>query len=132
MTQKRLLLLPVLFTAACSGFPKKQFEFDAIDATENPRPALIVIDDDWEGAREKNQVVNVAGDDTLPLTIEFKNSEIEVTVAPLLVEGDAVQRWPMSRKEATEHSGFKDETRRLRLNDPTRELFILPRKPAGS
>ena len=121
-----------LALAACGSVPQKQFVFDAIDVEEKARPCLIVVDDDWIGAAERNQVVNVSGDDSLPLTLEFRSSEVEITVAPILVEGGTVQRMPKSRKEAREYSGFMDETRRLMLNDPQKQLFILPRKSAGS
>jgi hypothetical protein len=88
---------------------------------------MIIVNDDWQTAKDKGQVVNVAGDDVLPLEIEFRTSEVEITVAPLVVEGNTIVRWPTSRKEAMDLSSFKDDTRRLRLTDPPRHMFILMR-----
>jgi hypothetical protein len=57
---------------------------------------------------------------------------VEVTIAPVIVENGKVTRVPKSRKEARDYSGFMDETRRLRIGDPTLQLFILPRKSGSS
>lgn len=121
----------LLATAACGSIPTKTFDFDAIDVGENPRPCLVVVGDDWVAAAEKNQFVNVEGDDQLTLTLPFASSEVEVTMAPVLVESGKVTRVPKSRKEARDYSGFMDESRRLILTDPRRQLFILPRKTGG-
>lgn len=130
---RRLFPLSALaLAAACSSVPTRAFEFDAIDAGETPRPCLIVVNDDWVAAAEKNQFVNVGADDTLVLQIAFPTSEVEVTVAPVLVESGKVTRVPKSRKEARDYSGFSDDTRRLRVTDPRKQLFILVRKSAGT
>jgi hypothetical protein len=126
-----LFSLTALLATACGSVPKRSFQFDAIDVEETPRPCLVVVNDDWIGAAERNQVVNVAGDDALAVELEFRSSEVEVTMAPVLVEGGKVQRMPKSRKEARDYSGFMEETRRLMFTDPDRQLFILPRKGAG-
>ena len=128
---RALALLTCVGLAACGSIPKRTFVFDAVDIAEQPRPCLIVIDDDWQGAAERNQVVNVTGNDELPLTIEFRSSEVEITAAPLMVDGTNVPRMPRSRKEAREFSSFMDETRRLRVRDPQKQLFILPRAGVG-
>jgi hypothetical protein len=133
MKRIHLLSLPALLTlCACGSVPTQRFEFDAIDTGETPRPCLVVVDDDWVGAAEKNQFVNVAADDTLALELQFNSAEVEITVAPVLVEAGKVSRVPKSRKEARDYSGFMDETRRLMLRDPKRQLFILPRKSGNS
>jgi hypothetical protein len=131
-TRRFLSLMVLAFAAACSSVPTKTFEFDVIDAGETPRPCLIVVNDDWVTAAEKSYYVNVGGDDTLMLEVPFPTSEVEVTVAPVLVESGKVTRVPKSRKEARDYTGFTDDTRRLRLTDPRRQLFILMRKSAGS
>lgn len=125
-------LLALLPLAACGGVPTQRFVFDAIDVSEAPRPCLVVVADDWVGAHEKNQFVNVENDDTLTLNVPFNSAEVEVTVAPVLVEGGKVMRVPKSRKEARDYSGFMEETRRLLLGDPPLQHFILPRKTGGS
>jgi len=123
------LFLPALLTlAACGGIPTKTFEFDAIDVNEQPRPCLVVVNDDWVTAAEKNQYVNVDSDDVLSLNLAFPTSEVEVIMAPVIVEGGKVTRIPKSRKEARDYSGFTDESRRLIMTDVKRQLFILPRK----
>ena len=133
MKRIHLLSLPALLTlCSCGSVPTQRFEFDAIDTGETPRPCLVVVNDDWVGAAEKNQFVNVAADDTLALELQFNSSEVEITVAPVLVEAGKVSRVPKSRKEARDYSGFMDETRRLMLRDPKRQLFILPRKSGNS
>ncbi|MBL8755964.1 MAG: hypothetical protein JNK15_21895 [Planctomycetes bacterium] len=130
---RRLLCLSTLCAmTACGSIPTKAFEFDAIDTAEQPRPCLVVVNDDWVGAAEKNQFVNVDGDDALRLEIPFTAAEIEVTIAPVLVESGKVTRVPKTRKEARDYSGFMDDTRRLRLLDPMRQLFILARKSGSS
>ncbi len=130
--QRPLSLLVLLACTACGSIPSRQFEFDAIDVGENPRPCLVVVNDDWVTAAEKNQFVNLAGDDSLSLTIEFRSSEVEVIMAPILTEGGKPTRVPKSRKEARDYSNFMDEPRKLQFNDPRRVLFILPKKSAGS
>jgi hypothetical protein len=117
---------------ACAGVPSKQFEFRCIDAAETPRPCMIVVNDDWQSAEEKSQFVNVQGNEPLQLAIPFPTAEVEVTVAPVLVESGKVTRVPKSRKEARDYAGFMDETRRLRMTDPRVHLFILVRKTAGT
>ena len=70
MNTNRLLSLSLLLaTAACGSIPTQQFTFDAVDTNEQPRPCMLVVNDDWPAAAEKGQYVNVAGDDTLTLTI---------------------------------------------------------------
>lgn len=130
---RRVLSLSLLgVTAACGSIPKKSFEFLAIDAGEQPRPCMIVVNDDWVTAAEKNQFVNVDGAGSLVLEIPFPTAEVEVTVAPVLVESGKVTRKPTSRKEARDYSGFMDDVRRLRATDPRKQLFILMRKSGGS
>jgi hypothetical protein len=127
-----LSLSTLLLLCSCGSIPSQRFEFDVVDTGETPRPCLIVVNDDWVGAAEKNQFVNVETDDTLSIDVQFASAEVEITVAPVLVEGGKVARAPKSRKEARDYSGFMDETRRLMLRDPRRQLFILPRKSANS
>ncbi len=130
MTSKRhLFSLPVLaLTAACGSIPTRTFEFAAIDTAENPRPCLIVVNDDWVGAAERNQFVNVADNGALRLEVAFPVAEVEVTAAPVLVESGKITRVPKSRKEAVDYSGFMDDQRKLRATDHPRVLFILRRK----
>ena len=125
-------VLLLLACTSCGSIPTQEFEFDALDAAENPRPCLVVIGNDWIGAANRQQWVNVEGDDVLTLTIEFVSTEIEVTMAPLLVSGGKPVAVPKSRKEAMDSSGFKDQQRRLVTTDPRRQLFILSRRTAGS
>lgn len=133
MNSRYLISLSLLFaTAACGSIPTQQFTFDAIDTGENPRPCMLVVNDDWPAAAEKNQYLNVESDDTLTLTIAFPSSEVEVTMAPVIVENGKVTRVPKSRKEARDYSGFNDEPRRLKLRDPKLQLFIMARKGGSS
>jgi hypothetical protein len=122
----------LLLGTACSSIESRQFEFDAIDFRENARPCLVVVNDDWIGAAEREQFVNVNGDDRLLLTIEFPSAEVEVIMAPLLVlsDGGKPASIPRSRKDARV-SGFKDDSRRLRVDDPRVVLFILQQAAAN-
>jgi hypothetical protein len=130
---RRLLSLSLLAAcAACGSIPKKQFEFRAIDTGDQPRPCMIVVDDDWAGAAEKSQFVNLDGSAPLTLTLPFTSAEVEITVAPVLVESGKVARVPKSRKEARDYSGYMDDVRRLRLRDAPVVLFILVRKSTSS
>ena len=117
----------LLVVTACSGVPKKKFEFDAIDADDNPRPCLVVINDDFPSAEQNNQFVNVGGDDVLELELEFASREINVTMAPVRVNNGKVTKVPRSARESWE-AGFTDERRLVRIDDPKRVLFILQRK----
>jgi hypothetical protein len=126
---RRTLSAAVLLTmAACSGIPTKTFVFDAIDTGEAPRPCMIVVNQDFQTATEKNQFVNVGSDNELPIEIQFPSGEVEITVVPLMVEGDRITRVPKSRKEGVDYSGFLDDTRKLRPSDTRRHLFILARR----
>ena len=130
---RRALSLSLLAaTAACGGIPSKKFEFRTIDSGESPRPCLIVVNDDWATAAEKNQFTNIDGNTPIALDIPFSSAEVEITVAPVLVESGKVARVPKSRKEARDYSGFMDDVRRLRLTDPRVQLFILMRKSSGT
>lgn len=122
----------LLAATACGGIPTKAFEFDAIDVDERPRPCLVVVNDDWVAAAEKSQYVNVTDDDSLQLVLPFSSSEVEVIMAPVMVESGKVTRVPKSRKEARDYSGYMDESRRLIMTDTKRQLFILPRKSGSS
>ena len=122
-------LSALLCLTACGSTPSREFEFDAIDTNDNARPCLVVLNDDWTNAAAKNQFVNITDDDALVLSIEFpKSTEVEVTMAPVLVVDGKVPRIPKSRKEAREYSGFVDEVRRVQLTDPRRVFFILPKR----
>ncbi|HEX6812492.1 MAG TPA: hypothetical protein VF384_12780 [Planctomycetota bacterium] len=119
----------LLACTACGSIPTREFEFDAIDVSENARPCLVVLNDDWTTAAEKERFVNLAGDDSLVINIEFpKGPEFEVTMAPVLVVDGKVPRVPKSRKEARDYSGYVEEVRRVRLTDPRKVLCILPKK----
>lgn len=126
----RFVFLSVCAAAltACGGVPTRRFQFDAMDVEEKPLPAMIVIGDDWLGAAERQQFVNLDNrDSTLALDVTFDRGEIEITVAAVPVHPDTgkPQRVPKSRSEPNE---FVAEPRRLRLTDPEVQLFILPRR----
>jgi hypothetical protein len=127
---KTLLALAAgALATACNSVPTKKFTFDVIDGSERPKPALIVVDDDWVKAWDANQVVNVTEDDELTLDVAVPSSTVEITVVPLTVANKKVANKPMSRKDATDVAGMTDEVRTLKLNDPQRHLFILLPKP---
>src|SRR5688572_1046033 len=126
----KILPLVPLALASCGGIPTQQFEFYAIDAEESPRPCLVVINDDWVGAAEKNHYVNVGDTGPLKLTLEFPSSELQVTMAPLKLSGGKPTKVPRSRKDSWE-SGYSDEQRTLFMTDPPRVLFILTRRPGS-
>jgi hypothetical protein len=129
----RLLSLSLLgLSAACSSVPKKTFEFSVIDNGENPRPSLIVVNDDWVGAVQRNQFVNVSDHSPLRVEIAFNVAEVEVIAAPVLIESGKITRVPNSRKEAVDYTGFIDDQKRLRVTDHPRQLFILRRKGGSS
>ena len=129
MAPRSLRVLPVVLVAAaaCGGIESRRFEFDVIDTDNLPRPCLVVINNDFPGAEQKNQVVNVDSDDVLTLDLEFPAREVVVTVAPLRVVNNKVTKYPRSSRESWD-TGYSDETRTVRIDDPTRVLFILPRR----
>lgn len=125
----RLLLLtvPALF-AACGSVPTKTFRFDAIGADEKPLPAIVVVGDDWIGAAQKKQFVNVGNkDDELSLPLTFDRGSVEVTVAAVEINPDTgePERVPRSRMD---RSDYVAEPRRIEPTDPVKALFILQRR----
>ena len=124
-------LLALVTLTACGSIPTRDFEFDAMDVGENPRPCMVVINDDWVGAEARKQFVNVTSDDVLTLNIAFPSPSVEVTMAPMLMI-NGQPKVPKSRKEARDSSGFMEDVRRVERTDPKRVLFILPRKPVNS
>jgi hypothetical protein len=51
--------------AACGGVPKQRFKFDAIDVAENPRPCLVVVNDDFGQAVADLQAILAGRGDAL-------------------------------------------------------------------
>ena len=125
-------LLALTATAAlltsCGSIPKKSFRFDAMDSAEDSVPCVVVIDQDWIGARERSQFVNV-NNDTLDLALEFQHAEVEVTLAQVVVDPDTGEvSWCPTRASDTDPgANNKPASRRLRMTDPTMQLFILGR-----
>lgn len=114
---------------ACSGVPTRTFQIDAIDVDERAVPCLVVIGDDWAGAAQKQQLVNVGSDDTLGLTVEFVRPEMDVIVVAVPLDpAGKVRAMPKSRTESTELTDFIGDVRRLRATDPARNLFILRKR----
>lgn len=120
--------LPLLALAACGGVPNQTFTFDAIDTEEQPRPAMVVIDQDWVGAAERRQFVNVEGDDELTLTLTFDKSEIQIDIAPIPVENGAPTSLPKRPLDCVELTGFQSQFRTVRPGDARKQLFIVWRK----
>lgn len=126
--QRSVLLIAPVLLAACGSVPTRTFQFDAITVEEQPLPCIVVVGDDWVGAAERHQFVNVdKKDDWLSLPVKFDRPEIEVTVAAVEVNPDTgkPERVPRSRMD---RSDYIAEPRRLQLTDPEKQLFILPRK----
>lgn len=114
---------------ACGSVPTRTFDFAAINADQRAVPAIVVVDQDWIGAAEKKQFVNV-DNKSLPITIAYPDGrqEVEVTVAAILVDPDDASKitWSPTRSTDTNPAiAEKPELRRLRLLDPVRQLFIL-------
>jgi hypothetical protein len=127
-TSRSVLCLAPLLLAACGSVPTKTFVFDAITVDERPLPCLVVVGDDWVGAAERGQLINVDNkDDTLSLALKFDRAQVDVTVAAIEVNPDTgkPERIPRSRLE---RSDYVAEPRQIQLNDPQKQLFILPRK----
>jgi hypothetical protein len=123
----------LLTAVACNSIPTQSFDFKAIDAEEKAKACLIVVNDDWGTAIEKEQFVNVDGRDTLNLTLPFEATEVEVMAVPLTLNDQGkVAYMPRNRTDAMRNSNFADDTRRLRLRDPRIQLFILRRKGAST
>jgi hypothetical protein len=121
------LLAPAL--AACGSIPTKTFEIDAIDDEEKPVPAIVVVGEDWVGAADRHQFVNVDNkDDRLPLKLSFEHGDVEITVAEILVDPDTGKptRVPRSRSDPSKY--LVPDPRRLRATDPTVELFMFTRR----
>lgn len=92
------------------------------------RPCLIVVNDDWMGAAERNQFINVDSNDALVLSLDFRLGAATVTAVALQVDNGKVTRIPKSRKDALDFSGFLDDVRQLQPGDPAMQLFILTRR----
>lgn len=131
-TRSALSLIALTALAACGSVPTQRFVFDAIDVKGEPRPCLVIVNDDWATAAEKNQVVNVAENDQFAIDIPFPTKQVMVKLAPLVVENGKVVKMPKRSRETSELSDYLEEARELRLRDPERQLFILRRKNGGS
>jgi hypothetical protein len=129
ITHHRCLLLTALL-ASCAGVPTRTFQIDAIDVDESPVPCIVVVGDDWAGAAEHNQYVNLGGDNTLTLKVPFDRPEVDIVVAAVPVDAATGKPriQPKSRTESTDATGFLADYRRVRLTDPERNLFILRRR----
>lgn len=116
--------------AACGSVPKRTFEIHALSAEERPVPCLVVVDDDWIGAADRNQFVNLPPGKPLSLEIVFERGEVEVAVAPILVNLDTgAPDWvPRRRSDENAAVRLEEELRQLRPTDPQRQLFLLPLK----
>jgi hypothetical protein len=124
-----LAVLVLAALTACSGVPTRTFQIDAIDVDERAVPCLVVIGDDWAGAAQKQQLVNVGSDNTLNLTVEFTRPEMDVIVVAVPLDPSGkVRAMPKSRTESTELTDFLGDVRRLRAKDPERSLFILRKR----
>ncbi len=116
--------------AACAGTPKRTFYFDAIDTEEKPVSCLVVIGDDWDGAATASQIVNVKGDDSVRIEVPFDAPEVSIICAAIRTNATTGEpdSLPTSRSESTEATKFVAGTRRLRVDDAPKVLFILERK----
>lgn len=122
------LSLASALCTACGSVPTRTFQFDAIDVEEKPLPALVVVGDDWIGAAERQQFVNLdKNDSSLTLELKFDRAEVDVTVAAVQVDPDTGKptKVPKSRGEPNE---FVAEPRRVQITDPQMQMFILPRR----
>jgi hypothetical protein len=114
-----------LLGAACGSIPTKSFEFDAIDSElQQAVPCLVVIDDDWDDAERKKRFVNVGSDGTLKLSIPFERPVVDVTVAAVGLHPESGEPLNVPHSRESSH-GYHAEPRRLRIDDPTFQLFIL-------
>lgn len=128
------LLLAAALLAACNSVPTKTFRFDAVDGEEHPLPAMVVVGEDWVGAAERKQFVNVEHkDDVLSLPVVFDRGEVEITVVALPVDPDSGKptRIPRSRSDPSDYvsdTNDNNNPRRLRPGDPVLQLFMLTRR----
>ncbi|MCC7062789.1 MAG: hypothetical protein IT456_08305 [Planctomycetes bacterium] len=129
ITRNHSLLLTALLVS-CAGVPTRTFQIDAIDVDESPVPCIVVLGDDWAGAAENNQYVNVGGDNSLALKVPFDRPEVDIVVAAVPVDPATGKPriQPKSRTESSDATGFLADFRRVRLTDPERNLFILRRR----
>lgn len=124
---RSLALTAFAALAACGSIPTRTFTVDAIDTGEKPVPCLVVVGPDWAGAAEKKQLVNVGGDDTLRIEVQFEKPEVDIFVAALPLDAATGEPRviPKSRTESTDLTGYIAGTRTLRVDDPDTILFIL-------
>lgn len=125
-----VLFVATTLLAACGSVPTRTFQIEAIDVDERPVPCIVVVGDDWAGAAERNQYVNVGSDDTLALKLAFDRAEVDIIVAAVPVDTATgkPRMSPKSRTESTEATGFLADVRRIRFTDPERNLFILRKR----
>lgn len=128
LTKTALTLAACIGMTACGAIPKKTFEFDAIDLEEGKRACLVVVGDSsesWSTAITQKQVMNLGEVGALRVEIPFATNEVVVHLWPLGEDG-TVPKSPGDARNMV--SDFKRQERRLRLTDPTRQLFILDPK----
>ena len=117
-----------LLLTSCGSIPTKTFRVDAIDSGEEPVPCVVVIDQDWTGARERKQFVNV-NSEAYDIALQFQRAEVEVTVAQVVVDPDTgkVTWCPTRATDSDPAATNKSSSRRVRMTDPAMQLFILGR-----
>lgn len=111
---------------ACGGVPRRTFEIRAMDAEERPVPCLVIVDERWDSAAGQKKITPVDGG-ALRVEVEFPRSEVGITLVPVQIDVDTkeVVNMPTNMNEAYDHQA---EARFLRVDDPTRQLFILEPK----
>jgi len=117
--------LAAVAMTACGSVPKRKFTFDVIDTSEQPLPAMIIVENQWSEAAGDKQFVNVTGDNTLELELTFKSKRVLVTAVPIAAEDGKPTDVPQNERQVRD---FKPGRREVELRDAQKQLFILERQ----
>ncbi len=115
MRLHRLMTLVLLGTAACAT-PDREFEIRAINTHGEPVKCLVVVDRNWDQAREA--AIHTDGVIKLPLGEE---EVFQLTVKPY-ADADTV---PTAETRAR----YKEATRFVGFDEPRVQLMVVTRDP---
>ncbi|HEX5050354.1 MAG TPA: hypothetical protein VFZ65_01150 [Planctomycetota bacterium] len=128
-TNRILLLAAGAMLASCGSVPTRTFQIRAINVNQEPVPCVVVINDDWTGAAERNQFLTPSSP-TLKLPVQFQVPAVTLTAAALQFDADGKPlNVPSSRSQAIDFSDYLTEVREdVRATDPDVVLFVLRKK----
>lgn len=127
--RRALATLPLLALVACGSVPKRTFTIDAIDSDNyrKPWPCMVVVDGDWPGAVQREQYVNLNGNQPLQLELTFDKPKHQIEVVPVPVVNGKVDPVVKTEIQSYNETSRRVDRRELLPGDATKQLFVIAR-----